>query len=87
MKKANYKSTDELRSQYKRSDLGLLVRGKYADRVPEETNIIVLEPEIAEAFPNDAAVNRALRGLLDLAAATTRRKSSSVGGAKRRRAG
>ncbi len=87
MKKAKYKSTDDLRPQYKRSDLGPLVRGKYADRVAEETNIIVLEPEIAEAFPNDAAVNKALRGLLDLAAVATRRKSSSTGTNKKRRGG
>jgi len=74
MKKDKYKLTDELRPQYTRSDFGPLVRGKYADRVAEETNVIVLEPEIAQAFPNDAAVNSALRGLLDLATAVTRRK-------------
>jgi hypothetical protein len=87
MKKVKYKPTDELRPQYGHSDLGPLVRGKYADRVAEETNVIVLEPEIAEAFPNDAAVNNALRGLLDLAAASTRRRSSSAGATKKRRAG
>jgi hypothetical protein len=87
MKKAKYKSTDDLRPQYRRSDLGPLVRGKYADRVAEETNVVVLEPEIAEAFPNDAVVNKALRGHLDLAAVATRRKSSSAGTTKNRRAG
>jgi len=87
MKKAKYKSTDDLRPQYRRSDLGPLVRGKYADRVAEETNVVVLEPEIAEAFPNDAAVNKALRGPLDLAAVATRQKSSSAGTTPKRRAG
>jgi hypothetical protein len=42
----------------------LLVRGKYARRLAKATNIVVLEPEVAEAFPNDRAVNRALRKLI-----------------------
>ena len=74
MKKAE-KETDELRPEYKRSDFGELVRGKYAGRLAEETNVVVLDPEVAEAFPNDAAVNEALHGLLDLARATVRRGS------------
>ena len=72
MKKAKRKATDELRSEYKRSDFGNLVRGKYAARVAAETNVVILEPEMAEAFPNDSAVNEALRGLLDVAAKTAR---------------
>jgi hypothetical protein len=56
---------NKLRSEYKRSDFGRLLRGKYNARVGRETNIIVLDPDIAEAFPNDAAVNKALHGLLD----------------------
>ena len=64
MKKASRKSTDELRSEYKRSDFGALVRGKYAGRAAHSTNVVVLEPQVARAFPNDRAVNTALRGLL-----------------------
>jgi len=87
MKKAKYTSTDELRSEYKSSDFGHLVRGKYAARVSAETNIVVLEPEVAEAFPNDEAVNKALRGLLDLAVKTALLTSRSTGRVKKRRAG
>jgi hypothetical protein len=87
MKKAKRKTTDELRSEYQRSDFGRLVRGKYAVRVAAETNVVVLESEIAEAFPNDRAVNEALRGLLDVAATTARLTQRSTGRAKRRRAG
>jgi hypothetical protein len=68
MKKGDEMSTDELRPEYKRSDFGDLVRGKYAAKIDEETNVVLLEPEIAEAFPNDKAVNDALRGLLKIAA-------------------
>jgi hypothetical protein len=64
MKKANRKTSDELRPEYKRSDFKTLVRGKYAVQVAEETNVVVLEPQVARAFPNDKAVNTALRSLL-----------------------
>lgn len=87
MKKAKRKATDELRSEYKRSDFGSLVRGKYAAKVAAETNVVVLEPEVAKAFPNDRAVNEALRGLLDVAATTARLTRRSTGRAKQRRAG
>ena len=76
MKKASRKPADDLRPEYKRADFGTLVRGKYAQRVVEATNVVVLEPQVAKAFPNDRAVNRALRGLLrdrkSSARATTR---------------
>ena len=64
MKKASRKPSDELRPEYKRSDFASLVRGKYAARVSQASNIVVLDPSVARAFPNDRAVNEALRGLL-----------------------
>ncbi len=72
MKKTESEKTDELRPEYKRSDFGKIVRGKYTNRIREESNIVLLEPDIAQAFPNDKAVNNALRSLLELAAASTR---------------
>ncbi|HEX7055058.1 MAG TPA: hypothetical protein VF211_14120 [Burkholderiales bacterium] len=64
MSKAGGKPTDELRAQYKRSDFGTLVRGKYAQKVADATNVVVLEPQVARAFPNDHAVNNALKRLM-----------------------
>ena len=64
MRKASRKATDELRAEYKRSDFGTLVRGKYAAKVAASSNIVVLEPQVALAFPNDRVVNKALRSLL-----------------------
>ena len=64
MKKASRKPLDELRPEYKRSDFTSLVRGKYAARVSQATNVVLLDPLVARAFPNDRAVNEALRGLL-----------------------
>jgi hypothetical protein len=72
MKKVKSEATDELRPEYKRSDFGEFVRGKYADRLKEETNVVLLEPDIAQAFPNDEAVNKALRYLLEIAEASNR---------------
>ncbi|MDN5941260.1 MAG: hypothetical protein L0H94_05190 [Nitrospira sp.] len=86
MKRGSRKAGDELRPEYRRSDFGKLVRGKYAARAARETNVVVLEPEIAEAFPNAKAVNEALRGLLDVAATTARLTRRSTGRAKQQRA-
>jgi hypothetical protein len=72
MRKAKPKAEDELRSEYERSDFGTLVRGKYASRIAEATNIVVLEPDVASVFPNDKAVNEALRGLIKIAESTAR---------------
>jgi len=64
MKKAKSESNDWGRPEYERSDLGELVRGKYTKRLGESSNIVVLDPEVARAFPNSEAVNRALRALI-----------------------
>ena len=42
------------------------VEGKYAERYRQGTNIVLLEPEVARAFPTDSAVNKALRLVLRL---------------------
>jgi hypothetical protein len=39
------------------------VRGKYARRYHQGSNIVVLDPDVAEQFPNSAAVNQALRSI------------------------
>ena len=72
---ARRKTSGELRPQYKRSDFGVLVRGKYAQRAAEATNVVVLDPKVAKAFPNDRAVNKALRGLLSARKRTAPRAS------------
>ena len=68
---------DDLRPEYRREDFGTMVRGKYAARLKESSNIVVLDPEIAEAFPNAKAVNDALRGLLELARVSAHLPASS----------
>jgi len=45
MKKGKLDGMDELRPEYKRSDFGEIVRGKYADRIKDETNVVLLAPD------------------------------------------
>ena len=68
------------RVEYKRSDFGPMVRGKHAQRITEATNVVVLDAQVAKAFPNDRAVNKALRGLL------RKRKSAARSSTRARRA-
>lgn len=68
MKKANLKD-DDMRAEYSRADLGPLVRGKYAARYAKATNVVVIDPALTKAFPNNEAVNDALRSLLTVATA------------------
>jgi hypothetical protein len=55
------------RPEYRREDFGSMVRGKYAKRMRESSNVVVLDPDVAEAFPNSQAVNETLRRLIELA--------------------
>jgi len=87
MRKAKGVQKDELRPEYKRSDFtGPLIRGKYYKRILEEgANVVMLEPDVAKAFVDSAAVNDALRSLLDLTKTTQRLTKHSSGRASARR--
>jgi hypothetical protein len=65
------KEDDEMRSKYKREDLGVGVRGKYYEAYNESHNIVLLKPEVAKAFPSEEAVNEALMSLIKIAKAST----------------
>jgi len=65
MKKvAQAKRDPELLAEY---DFSQGVRGKYAKRYAEGTNIVVLSPDVAEFFPDSESVYTALRALVDIA--------------------
>ena len=55
---------DELRPEYDLSKLKRRVRGKYVERYREGTNLVLLKPDVAEAFPDADSVNEALRFLI-----------------------
>ena len=64
MKKDN---SEEVRSEYKREDLGPGIRGKHLEAYRAGTNLALLNPDVAKAFPTDEAVNEALTSLIKLA--------------------
>jgi hypothetical protein len=64
MKKAQ---RDELRPEYRREDLGTGVRGKHFKAYHAGTNLVLLDPNVAAAFPTDRAVNEALNSLIQVA--------------------
>ncbi|HHT9104750.1 MAG TPA: BrnT family toxin [Candidatus Wujingus californicus] len=73
------KNSDELRPEYN-FDYSKAVRGKYYKRILDEgANVVMLEPDVAKAFVNSAAVNDALRSLLDLTKTTKRLTKHSSG--------
>jgi hypothetical protein len=67
MKKKSDEMNDELRPEYDmKSLLKDGMRGKYAKKYREGTNLVLLEPDVAKAFPNEKAVNEALRLVIKL---------------------
>ena len=67
MKKVESEMEDELRPEYDLSQLKGRVRGKYVERYGAGTNLVLLEPDVAAAFPDAKAVNEALRLLIKVA--------------------
>jgi len=62
---------EEMRKEYKRADLGKGIRGKYFNEYKKGTNLVLLSPDVAAAFPDDASVNEALRILMKIAKQST----------------
>jgi len=58
----------DVRPEYDFASMKGGVRGKYAARFGAGTTLVLLEPDIARAFPTDTAVNQTLRFLLDMTA-------------------
>ena len=58
---------DELRSEYDCAQMEGGIRGKYIERYRHWTNLVLLDPDVAQAFPNDKTVNDALRLLIQVA--------------------
>jgi len=57
----------EMRAEYRREDLGVGVRGKYYESYNSSNNIVLLNPEVARAFPTEESVNQALLSLIRIA--------------------
>lgn len=78
---------DEMRNEYV-FDYSKAVRGKYFQRLMKEgANVVVLEPDVAKAFRGSAAVNDALRSLLQVSKTTLRLTSRSTPTGRKRAVG
>jgi len=60
----NPNDKDEMREEYSTDIIRSGVRGKYAQRYHEGSNVVVIDPDLSKAFPNADAVNQALREVL-----------------------
>jgi len=78
MKRAPKQMSDEMREEYDFASMTGGVRGKYSARLAEDTNIVVLEDDVASAFGTDEAVNEALRAVLKAAAVVERARGASA---------
>jgi len=72
MKKTTPIVADDLRPEYDFASMKGGVRGKYVQRAGEATNIVLIEPEVTDAFPTEQAVNEALKGVLNTTRAVRR---------------
>jgi hypothetical protein len=68
----NNQPDEDMQNDY---DFSHGVRGKYAERYAKGTNVVVLSPDVAAAFPDSASVNEALRLLIKIAEQTSKRVS------------
>lgn len=85
MKKAKIKD-DEMRAEYRREDLGPLIRGKYAAQYAKATNVVVIDPNLTKIFPDSASVNAALRSFVEFANLSAELTQRTGGRAGKRRA-
>ena len=79
MKKKRDEDSDEMRPEYDLSKLKFVGRGIYAERYRSGTNLVLLDSDVRKAFPDDEAVNEALRVIAKVAkqqAARVRNRSS-----------
>ena len=60
----NQRENNDLRPEYPVELIRSGIRGKYARRCKEGSNIVVIDPDLSDAFPNSEAVNEALRDYL-----------------------
>jgi hypothetical protein len=68
-KSSNHRTDDAIRPEYDFASMKGGVRGKYYEQYRKGTNVVLLQPDVAEAFPTEDAVNEALRGILSTARA------------------
>jgi hypothetical protein len=89
-KTTDQRRRDDTRPEYDFASMKGGVRGKYYEQYRNETNVVLLDPDVAEAFPTEEAVNEALRGILTTTPAVRRagglsHRAAHAGRAQKRR--
>lgn len=74
-KKSKDNNNGDVRPEYDFASMKGGVRGKYYERYRAGTNVVLLEPDVAKAFPTDDAVNQALRSILSTTRTPRRTRS------------
>jgi len=79
MPKQNNYDDYELRDEYDLSQMTIVAKGRYAPERRAGKNVVLLAPDVAQAFPTDDAVNEALRLVLQIARVPTRYTAEMAG--------
>jgi hypothetical protein len=90
-KNSEHRNNGDMRPEYDFASMKGGVRGKHYGSYRKGTNVVLIEPDVATAFPTEDAVNQALRGILGTARAVRRtgglpdRALQTVSGGPKRR--
>ena len=80
MQKPSDPNDYELRDEYDLSKMMIVPKGRYARQRRVGKNVVVLEPDVVQAFPTDEAVNEALRLVLRMAEIPHKRRAKAAPG-------
>lgn len=78
MQKSNDPDDYELRDEYDLSKMTIVAKGRYAPHRRVGKNVVLLSPDVAQAFPTDEAVNEALRLVMRIAEIPSKYKAEAV---------
>lgn len=76
---------DDMLDDYSFLDWSKAERGKHAKRLAQGTNVVLIEPDLTDLFPNSESVNRALRALAEIIRSAPSKTRSRKGSAAQQR--
>ena len=79
MPEQNTRDDYELQDEYDLTKMSVVAKGRYAPERRAGKNVVLLAPDVAQAFPSDEAVNEALRLVLRIAEVPSKYVVQSVG--------
>jgi hypothetical protein len=82
MRKPNNPNDYELRDEYDLSKMTIVAKGRYASHRRAGKNVVILAPDVVQAFPTDETVNDALRLVMQITKISKKRRAKAVRAAK-----